>query len=196
LPDLDLVALAAHALGDVSDRLSALLGRSLRAGPPSVALVPLAEAVRAFGSEEAPAVAVVVSFTGDLVGQILLLWTEASAGRLVRWCLPPGAGAALEESVVAEVGNVAGSAFVSSVADRFAWGIQLAPPVVVADMAGAVLGSVLPLAEAAPGSVLLVRTEFSAAEEQVRGLFLLAPDGPSLARLLARLAPGGPVRGR
>lgn len=161
----------------------------------AVRLVPLSQAARVFGPEDATAVAIQLAFAGDLAGQILLLLDEGSAQSLVGWCVPGPQGPEMQASVLAEVGNVSGSAFVNEIADLFGLQIAVSPPEVVADLAGAILGSVLPAAEAVPGQALMVQTEFAGAGTDVRGLFLLMPDAPSLERLLA-LMKGGGVRGR
>lgn len=188
--------LAARALARAAARLGDLLGITIRLARSAVSVLALGDAVHSFGGEEVPVVAVQLSLTHDLAGQILLLFSVESAQRLIRQCLPDAAPPDLEESVLAEVGNVAGSAFVNEVADDLGLSVQVSPPQVATDMAGAVLGSVLPMAEAAPGEVLLIQARFSGSTGGIDGSFLLAPDGASLARLLDLVGGGGAALGR
>jgi chemotaxis protein CheC len=191
VPEADAIVhgLALPALSHVRTQLCGLLNRSLTLTRPRATLADLATAARSFGDEQTPVIGVVLPFHGDLSGHVLLLWSEAGARRVIRWCLPEGYGPDVEQSVLAEVGNVAGSAFVNAVADRLGLRVQVSPPMLAADMLGAILGSVLPLADLGEGRLLLVSTEF--ADEGASLQFLLAPDGPSLDRLIELAAVEG-----
>jgi chemotaxis protein CheC len=189
--DARLAVLAGRALEAAAGGLSGLLGTRVALATPSIRLMGLGAAVAAFGGEQTPVVAVQLSVGRDLTGQVLLLFDAVSAARLADLCVPGSADAGLRESVLAEVANVAGSGFVNHVADRLGLSVHISPPQVVADMAGAVLGSILPLAEAIPGRVLLIETRFVVAGQGVDGHFILAPDGPSLQRLLQVAGGGG-----
>ena len=198
MPELDALlarfeGLTTAALDRAEAHLAGLLGRPLRMTGRAVGLVPLEDAVRVFGREDSAVVAIHLGFTGALTGQILFLLPEEAAAELISWCLPEPASPELRASVLAEIGNVAGSAFLNELADMFALRVTVTPPDIAHDLSGAILGSVLPLVEAVPGRVLLVQTRLGEGGHAVGGLFLLMPDHASLETLM-RLA-GGRVAG-
>lgn len=181
-----LTALIGAGLQKAGERLSLLLGRPLALVHPRVELATLQEAAAVFGRGDREAVAVQLSFAGDLAGQVLLLFEGPKAHRLAGLCLGQG-DAQLAPSVLAEVGNIAAASFLEALADHWGMAVRVTPPQVVTDMAGAILGSVLPLVEAAPDRVFLVYTDFQALGEgestAVEGALLVAPDAASLERM-------------
>jgi chemotaxis protein CheC len=177
--------LVSLGFGRAGEHLARLLGRPIQLAAPEVRLMPLAAAAGMFGGEETEVVAVLSAFSGDLWGEALLVLDRGRADHLVDLCLGPGWRAGeLATSVLSEVGNVATASFLNALADRFGLTVHVSPPDVVVDMAGAVLGTLLPLVEVLPDRVLLARTEFRESGVDVSGSFLLLPGGDALERMV------------
>ncbi len=102
------------------------------------------------GDPEAPVLASYVSFEGDAEGQLMMLFRPDSAERMAGFLLPevftglrPEEVPPLLESLLLEIANVVGSSLINAVADGAGILISPTPPLLVRDMAGAILGSAL-----------------------------------------------------
>ena len=102
------------------------------------------------GDPEAPVLASYSFFEGEVEGQLMMLFRPDTAERLVTFLAPEVFAGLTEEeiptlmdSLILEVANVVGSSLINSVADGAEIRISPSPPVLVRDMAGAVLGSAL-----------------------------------------------------
>jgi len=91
-----------------------------------------------------------VTFHGDAEGQLMILFRPDSAERLAAFLAPdlfqglrPEEVPSLLESLLLEVANVVGSSVLNAVADGAGITISPTPPILVRDMAGAILGSAL-----------------------------------------------------
>jgi len=141
------------------------------------------------GGPAAVVVAVYLGFEGDLTGHLMLLFAEASACRVVELLLEvaPGSLRNLDDlalSALAEAGNVTGSYFLNALSGRTGYKVIPTTPAVITDMAGAILEAVVAELYLAGDEALVVETGFGGG---VTGHFLLMPDQPSMARLIAAL---------
>lgn len=172
--------------------LEEMTGRPITATVRSVSLVPLSRIVSVNGHEDEPVTAVYLGFFDDLDGHLVLLISNTAALGLADLLLGEPAGTTItigemEQSALQEAGNVAGSFFLTALADATGMTIKPTPPTLVQDMTGAILdGPVLMLAMEAD-EALLIETEFRQDERQIEGHLLVLPDQPSLTKLLGRL---------
>lgn len=171
----EVAAIAALKTGNSLSRLSNI---PVSISVPEVANLMLSEIPALFGGLDTPAIGVLVPFRGDMSGNALLLFPEEGVSELEGLLLGQegSAGDDLKRSAFSEIGNIiAGSLLtvLSSLSERIV--ISL-PPVLVQDMAGAILDTIL--AEAGAWS-----------DEVTTLIFKLTdPEGASLVRSV--LIPG------
>jgi chemotaxis protein CheC len=185
------------AVGDGARRaargLEEMTGRPIAADVVNVSLVPLGALIPAVGRAEEPATAVYLGIHDDVDGHLMLLLTDEAAARMADLLLdqPDGTTAALgemEASALQEATNVAGSFFLTALADATGLTIHPTPPVLVQDMCGAILDGPVAMLAMAGDEALLIETEFRQDERHIAAHLLVLPDGPSLVTLLGRLA--------
>jgi chemotaxis protein CheC len=184
-----LLAIVRKGLDDSSQALSSMTTGGIRLQAPRLEFLPLNVVPGIAGGPEVVVVAVYLGIEGDLNGHLMLLFTRETALRVVDMLLeaPPGTTATLDEigvSALAETGNVCGSSFLNALSDRTGLKIVPTTPVVVTDMAGAILQSVVTELYLNGDEVLMVETAFN---REMPGHFLLMPDQDSMARLIAAL---------
>lgn len=130
--------------------LSSFTGKDLELGAADMDFMDLREIPFLAGDPETPVLASYSSFEGAAEGQLLMLFRPDSAERLATFLAPEvfeglreDEVPSLMDSLILEVANVVGSSLINAVADGAGIGISPTPPVLVRDMAGAVLGSAL-----------------------------------------------------
>jgi chemotaxis protein CheY-P-specific phosphatase CheC len=141
---------AQKGLEDARVALASYTGKELELATARMTFLDLREIPLLAGDPEAPVLASYCSFEGEAEGQLLMLFRPDTAERLVTFLAPevfegiaPHEIMPLMDSLILEVANVVGSCLINSIADGAGIVISPSPPVLVRDMAGAVLGSAL-----------------------------------------------------
>ncbi len=178
-----------RGLKDASLGISAMTGNAIHLSAPHMGFTPLNLVPNIAGGPAAVVVAIYLGFEGDLDGHLMLLFTEPSACRVVELLLElaPQSLRSLDDmgiSALAETGNVTGSYFLNALSGRTGHRLTPTTPAVITDMAGAILEAVVAELYLAGDEALVVETGFGGG---VTGHFLLMPDQPSMARLIAAL---------
>jgi chemotaxis protein CheC len=184
-----LLSIVQKGLDDSSKALSCMTTGGIQLQNPRLQFLPLNVVPGIAGGPEKVVVTVYLGIEGDLNGHLMLLFTEESGLRVVDMLMEQAAGTskALDDigvSALAETGNVCGSSFLNALSDRTGLKIVPTTPVVVVDMAGAILESVVTELYLNGDEVLVVETGFNG---EIPGHFLLMPDQDSMARLVAAL---------
>lgn len=141
---------AVQGLESARELLSAYTGRPLRLVAVRSDFVELSKVPLLSGSPEDVVLSSYVTFSGDVEGQLLILFRPESAEKLANLMAPHVFGPladqrspALIESLIGEIANIVGSAVLNKVADGFGIKIVPVPPVIIREMAGAVLSSAM-----------------------------------------------------
>ncbi|HHY45481.1 MAG TPA: hypothetical protein GX512_07220 [Firmicutes bacterium] len=128
--------------------LSAYTGRPLRLAAVRSDYVELNRVPFLSGPPEQVVLSSYVTFGGDIEGQLLIFFRPESVEKLASLLAPHVFGplggqrsAALLDSLIGEIANVVGSAVLNEVADGFNIKIVPVPPVIVREMAGAVIST-------------------------------------------------------
>ena len=137
-------------------------------------------------------VGVYLVMSGGLHGQALLILSITSALHLADLLLgkPPGTATelgAVERSALAEIGNLAVSAFLNTMAAQNPQSPRLlrpSPQAVMVDMLGAILNVIVTPVAAVRDDLLIIETDFKDARETIQGRFWVMPD-PKLEDLTA-----------
>ncbi len=133
------------AADQARNALSRLLKVPVRISAPEVANIKLSEFPALFGGLNTPAIGVLVPFQGDMEGNALLLFPEEGIRELEGMLL--GSSGRTEDdlrlSAFAEIGNILTGTLLT-VLSRFSEKIVVSlPPILVQDMAGAILDAML-----------------------------------------------------
>ncbi|MGE5594367.1 MAG: chemotaxis protein CheC [Betaproteobacteria bacterium] len=196
--------------------LSDMIGRKIEMSVPDVCFVACRDIAKApKHSVEEPTVGVRIGLTGDVTGDVILIFPRASAYRLVDVLMgnKPGTTTSLTEmggSALCEVGNLAGSFFLNSLAEATGLRAMPAPPVLDGEtfVAKMLEASVATREETAPAcaggksggdgpagaghadgmDALVAQTVLTQSLESVEALFFIVPTNNSLATILNALS--------
>lgn len=194
----DIFARAALTAGK---SLEFMAGRTLDVRAGKAVSMPLGEVPALAGSPEDPLTVVFIAVENGGAGQALLCLGPEDAERLAALLLgrPPAGGGQVRDflglSALAEAGNVALSAFLNVISDRTGRPLRPSVPVVVTDMAGAILASALVSGGSVEEEAIVVEAGFGSAAEGIEGFILYLPGPPPTAQLegAGEAEPAGPL---
>jgi chemotaxis protein CheC len=155
--------------------------REITAVSPEVRMVDLSHLTMVAGDPERAVVAVYLGIEGDLQGHILMAYSEEMALGLVDMLMDQPGGTTtelgeLEVSALAEAGNVAGSFFLTTIADWSGLTLPPTPPVVLHEMCGAILGTLAAeLALQAHDQAMVIDAQFTCDGQVVDASFFMFP---------------------
>ena len=168
--------------------LSQMVGQEVRADYFTTKQVLISDIPELVGGREALAVAVYLAVNGCARGHVFLMYKPEMALELVDLLLgdPPGTATRLdemEESALAEMGNIMAYFFLNVLADATDLDFKPSPPAVMMDMAGAILDVALADILQDSDTALVVEASFSTDSHNIKGTFLVLPT-PDLLRAL------------
>ena len=157
--------------------LSSLTGRSVSVSVPELKVLPLSEVPSLFGGLDIPTVGVLVPFQGDETGNILLLFSGKGEENMERFLFPgEKPDEELRLSAFAETGNIISGSYLA-VLSRFSDSILInLPPVVVRDMAGAIVDTILAEVGIASDEVVALVSRLSEESGSTLVKVVLIPD--------------------
>jgi len=174
-------AVAASAVRSAARALSEMAMREIVAHSPHVRTVGLSHLSMVAGDPERAVVAVYLGIQGDVPGHILLAFSEPMARGLVDMLLdqPEGTTVELGEmeiSALAEAGNVAGSFFLTTLAEWAGLTLPPTPPMVIHEMCGAILDTLAAeLAVQAHDEAMVIDAHFTCDDQVVDASFFMFP---------------------
>ena len=196
----DAVAAAfARAMGRAGEALGSMSGQIIEVQTPELRRCTAADVMEMAGGPEAVVLAVYVGISGSLTGHALLLFSPDNARRLARILLAGLLGPGrlplepatddltydeIELSALCETGNITISSFLNELGARLREPVMPTPPQIVAEMAGAVLDSVLIDLLDEDDQVLAARTTFSEGGRAIDGTLFVLPRADGLRSLL------------
>src|SRR4051812_1390071 len=189
---------AASAVQSAANALSEMALREITAVSPEVRMVDLSHRTMVAGDPERAVVAVYLGVEGDLHGHILMAYSESMAMSLVDMLMGEPEGTTtelgeLEISALAEAGNVAGSFFLTTIADWSGMTLPPTPPVVIHEMCGAILGTLAAeLALEAHDQAMVIDAQFTCDGQVVDASFFMFP-GDQLIGMVGTSKPAAAV---
>lgn len=161
--------------------LSQMVGRDFEISSINIRQVPAREMPSLLGGPESMVVGVYITFNGASNGHILLAHQPEFAYAILDLLLGnhPGTCKTLDEmsqSALGEMGNVTGTFFLNAIADSLGVLLHPSPPVVLLDMAGAILDIALSEILAERDDVFIVETSFHVSDRTIEGKFLIMPN--------------------
>ena len=170
--------------------LSQMVGRDFEISSISIRQVPAREMPNLLGGPESMVVGVYITFSGASNGHILLAHQPEFAYAILDLLLgnPQGTCKNLDEmsqSALGEMGNVTGTFFLNAIADSLGVLLNPSPPIVLLDMAGAILDIALSEILAERDDVFIVETSFHISDRTIEGKFLIMPNASFMQLPLA-----------
>lgn len=189
-----IAVVAASAIQSAANALSEMALREITAVSPEVRMVDLSRLSMVAGDPERAVVAVYLGVEGDLRGHILMAYSESMALGLVDMLMDQPEGTTtelgdLEISALAEAGNVAGSCFLTTIADWAGLTLPPTPPAVVHEMCGAILDTLAAeLALQSDEQAMMIDAQFTCDGQVVDAAFFMFP-GAQMTEMVGALRP-------
>ena len=178
-------------MGHAATALSQLIGETIYLRVPRVTVTDIAQVPELLGGPERVVAGITLRVLGDARGNILLIFPQESAQRLLTRLLGSAAQEELFDdlgaSTLKEVGNILASAYLNAMGSLLHLTLIPSVPLLACDMAGAVVDAVLIELSAAGDLALMVETEFHGVdpgEDLIKGHFFLLPDASSINLIL------------
>ncbi|MGD0854204.1 MAG: chemotaxis protein CheX [Dehalococcoidia bacterium] len=161
--------------------LSQMVGREFQINSINIRKVPAKEMPYILGGPEHMVIGVYITFSGASHGHILLAHQPEFAYKVLDMLMgnPMGTTSSLDEmsqSALGEMGNITGTFFLNAVADELGVFLNPSPPIVLLDMAGAILDIALAEILAERDDVFIAETSFGVSDRTVEGTFLIMPN--------------------
>src|SRR4051794_32123617 len=169
------------AVQSAANALSEMALREITAVAPTVKMVELSHLSMVAGDPERPVVAAYLGIEGDIPGHILMAYSEEMALGLVDMLLDQPVGTTtelgeMEISALAEAGNVAGSFFLTTIADWAGLALPPTPPVIIHEMCGAILDTLAAeLALMEHEQAMMIDAQFTCDGQVVEAAFFMFP---------------------
>jgi chemotaxis protein CheC len=160
--------------------LSQMIGQDIQVSSFTLRRVPVASIPELVGGPEVMAVGIYLTVSGSANGHLMLMYEPKIACAFVDLIMgsPPQTTETLgemERSALAEMGNVIGAFFLSALADATGLTLRPSPPVVMTDMAGALLDIVSADILLTQDETYLAETTFAAEDREISGVFFVMP---------------------
>lgn len=181
--------LALKGMDNAMAGLATMVNQQIKIKSLSLRQVPVREASDLVGGPEKLVIGIYLTFTGDATGHILLVHQPEVAFAIIDMLLgnAPGSTKSLEEmeqSALAELGNVIGSSYLNAIADSLGLVLRSSPPEVILDMAGAIMDVAVVEIVQESEDVFVSETTFGTDDRQVSGTFLVIPSASFLKIVL------------
>lgn len=167
--------------------LSQMVNQDIRISALSIKQVPAKSMPERLGGPEQPVIGIYLTFSGTANGHLMLVHQPELAYSLVDMLMGNPQGTtncleAVEQSALGEMGNITGTFFLNAIADTLGITLMPSPPLVMCDMAGAVLDIALAEVLQQSDEVFVAEAEFFTSDRQISGTFLVMPN-PNFIRM-------------
>ena len=184
-------SIASEGIDHAAFGFSGMVGRKIQFSEPVARWVPVLTIPQVVGRPEHDAVGIYLRFTGDLVGQIMMIIPQHKALELADLLMEVPRGTTrhlgpLERSALAELGNLCGSFFLNSIAKTVNANFRPSVPAVMVDMVGAILDVVVVTAGRISEHALLMQANFRDGPRSLEADFWVLPDMQALEALIKK----------
>lgn len=195
LTDMQLDALrevGSIGAGHAATALSQLVDRLVMLQVPTIEVIDVCAVPYVFGGPEQVVCAVYARLLGDIGGGVLFFATETSALSLVDLLCGRTVGETRvlgvdEEAMLGHAASILISAYLAAIARMADIDVAPSSPVMVVDMAGAILQEAVAEIDMRAEQAVLVRTAFLNEKNSVDAALFFLPDPDSLAIILGCL---------
>lgn len=171
--------------------LSGMLGVDMAMQSIAVEHIPARNMPDMLGGPENMVVGVYILFDGASHGHILLAHQPEVAYAMLDILLGPAPRSHrpltdMERSAIGEMGNITGTFFLNAIADELGVLLNPSPPIILLDMAGAILDIALAQILEERDRVFVARMEYTIKGLATAGNFIILPN-PGLLKLMPSL---------
>lgn len=181
--------LATAAVGNVSRGLTEMFSAVVAVTALHVRVVPLNEVSDIVGSPDLEVVVIYLQADGAIPAHLLLLMEYPTALDLCDALMEQEPGTTeelgeMEESALGEVGNIVGSFFLNSLAENTGMRLDITPPAVGCDMAGAAMSAALAEVAMFADEAVVIDANFEHKGRRLPAWFLAFPSPDQLRAAL------------
>jgi chemotaxis protein CheC len=172
--------------GYAATSLSSLLNKGIGMTVPKVKIVPFEKLFEEDAENEV--YAVVIRVLGDIRGNMLFLFDEASIRELIEVLI--GEHELLSDmgrSALGEVGNIIASSYMNAIASFTGLFVMPSVPAITYDMIGAILSTLFIESGQFDEFLMDIETDFSVNESKMKAHFYYIPEKESLEKILSKL---------
>ena len=182
--------------GNAASALAGLLNRRISMSVPDASVVSFNNMVNVLDGPETIVSGMLVDFTGDMSGFIMLLLEMNDAMSIVSQALeepvrdtssPDFALSDLERDTLTEIANILVGSFLSAIGSMSGLRVVPSVPQIAIDMLGAIISIATVEYGKIGDTVLLMKTRFEDMDGDISGHFFLIPDYKSYSILLNSL---------
>ena len=182
--------------GNAASALAGLLNRRITMSVPEASVVPFSSILGVLDGPETLVAGVLVDFSGDMNGYIMLLLGMKDSMAMVSRALevpirdvslPGFALDDLELDTLVEISNIIVGSFLSAISSLTGLGVMPSVPQIAIDMLGAIISFATIEYGKIGDTVLFLNTQFNDVEGDISGHFFLIPDFNSYSILLKAL---------
>jgi len=183
--------MAKEGFNHAANGLEGMVGQPLRFHEPKTDLVELLRLPDSLGGLEKEAVGIYLIADGDFRGQIMLILPLEKGFEMADMVLQREPGTtkelnSLERSALAEVGNLTGSFFLSTIERITGLATRPSPPAVIVDMVGAILNIVIAGSAMVSDYAIMFETALEVSGQTTEAKFWVIPDTEVLQRFKER----------
>lgn len=183
--------------GNAVTSLAMMLGKEIDMSVPEVQLLGFNEIAGILNGPETLVVGMLVDFSGELNGYVLLIMDIVDAfemvslmlsdGRALPDTVVPGDFGEMDMSVLTELANILVGSYISSISTLTGLNVAASVPQIAMDMLAAIISIAAVQYGQIGDSVLLMKTNFTEANKKISGHFFLIPDYESYRILMQSL---------
>ena len=179
--------------GNAATALATILDERVEISLPQVRITDFDTAVNALGGAETMTVGVLVNFSGEASGMIMLLLNIEDAKGVMSILVQEdedgedGQLSDMKLSAIKEIGNILGSSYINSISTLTGLRINVSIPYIAIDMAGALMS--VPIIEfgSVGDKVMFIEECFSAEENKLTSNIIMFAEIETLKIIMERL---------
>jgi len=177
--------------GNAATALATLLSDRVSMSVPILNIIDIKDVAHILGGPENPVVGILMTMSRDINGIIMLVFEEKFLNVVIRTLLNKDIDglnnlSELDRSVFMEVGNIMASNYLNALSQMTGLEIQITPPDLCADMAGAIMSVPASIFGMTGDKVLIIQEDFIG-EERITSHLIMIPNLKSLNTILKKL---------
>jgi chemotaxis protein CheC len=178
--------------GNAATAFSGMIDQKINMTVPKVELIDVQELPTITGDEEEYIACIMVNFSGEISGKILLVVDMENVEKMLKLIFQTDElpGKEMQHSALNELGNILSGAYLKAINDFTDLDLVQSVPAMAYDMAGAVLSSSVIDYSQTEDFILLLETEFITGKEKLELFYFFIPEKDSLNFLFERLVGG------
>lgn len=178
--------------GNAASSLSAMLSKPVSMHVPKIHIMDYQAVIDAIGGPEKVITAILVTFKGDIKGMMMFLMENSFAQIVVNTFMGKENINVIQmdeadSSAVKEMGNIMAGAYLSALAAMAEFTVEMDPPSMTVDMAGALMNAPMTTLNDVGDKVIIIDDGFMINNVDVDSNIILVPEMESLDILMKKL---------